>query len=123
MVGEIAQEQDRRKIVIDRDQYERGIGPACLARRAGQSGRERGAVSAAHQLTDQARRVVGHRRSKKAAFARLSMADRADGGNRPVYASIRHRAQETLSVRKNIALVDDDRNILTSVSMLLEAEG
>jgi two-component system response regulator ChvI len=26
-------------------------------------------------------------------------------------------------VRKNIALVDDDRNILTSVSMLLEAEG
>jgi two-component system response regulator ChvI len=27
------------------------------------------------------------------------------------------------TVRKNIALVDDDRNILTSVSMLLEAEG
>ena len=26
-------------------------------------------------------------------------------------------------MRKNIALVDDDRNILTSVSMLLEAEG
>ena len=25
-------------------------------------------------------------------------------------------------MRKNIALVDDDRNILTSVSMLLEAE-
>jgi two-component system response regulator ChvI len=28
-----------------------------------------------------------------------------------------------MNVRKNIALVDDDRNILTSVSMLLEAEG
>src|SRR5215831_9416266 len=27
------------------------------------------------------------------------------------------------AVRKNIALVDDDRNILTSVSMLLVAEG
>ena len=32
-------------------------------------------------------------------------------------------AGETDIVRKNIALVDDDRNILTSVSMLLEAEG
>jgi Response regulators consisting of a CheY-like receiver domain and a winged-helix DNA-binding domain len=52
------------------------------------------------------------------------MADRVGGGNRPVCANIRCRApQEKPAVRKNIALVDDDRNILTSVSMLLEAEG
>jgi two-component system, OmpR family, response regulator ChvI len=53
------------------------------------------------------------------------MADRGSGGNGPVCVTIarcppRRRSQ---AVRKNIALVDDDRNILTSVSMLLEAEG
>ncbi len=32
-------------------------------------------------------------------------------------------AQEATSLRQTIALVDDDRNILTSVSMALEAEG
>jgi two-component system, OmpR family, response regulator ChvI len=66
--------------------------------------------------------IVG---AKKAAFARLSMADRVGGGNRPVCANIScpEPPQESHAVRKNIALVDDDRNILTSVSMLLEAEG
>src|SRR5207245_10298151 len=63
--------------------------------------------------------------AKKAAFARLSMADRVGGGNRPVCANIRclEPLRRSHAVRKNIALVDDDRNILTSVSMLLEAEG
>src|SRR5215475_7745768 len=67
--------------------------------------------------------IVG---AKKAAFARLSMADRVGGGNRPVCANIklpRAPLRRSHAVRKNIALVDDDRNILTSVSMLLEAEG
>jgi len=52
------------------------------------------------------------------------MADRVGGGNRPVCANIHCRApQEKPRRAQNIALVDDDRNILTSVSMLLEAEG
>src|SRR5207245_9438492 len=63
--------------------------------------------------------------AKKAAFARLSMADRVGGGNRPVCANIRclEPLRRSHAVRKHIALVDDDRTILTSVSMLLEAEG
>ena len=47
-------------------------------------------------------------------------------GNRHVCGNVRRSGrdcQESPTVRKNIALVDDDRNILTSVSMLLEAEG
>jgi two-component system response regulator ChvI len=51
------------------------------------------------------------------------MADWGGGGNGPVCGSIARPDRRSNAVRKNIALVDDDRNILTSVSMLLEAEG
>jgi two-component system, OmpR family, response regulator ChvI len=52
------------------------------------------------------------------------MADRGSGGNGCVCGNIVDwTVRRENAVRKNIALVDDDRNILTSVSMLLEAEG
>ena len=51
------------------------------------------------------------------------MADWGGGGNDPDCATIVRPDRRSHAVRKNIALVDDDRNILTSVSMLLEAEG
>src|SRR5512143_4183981 len=57
------------------------------------------------------------------------MADWVGGGNGPVCVTpgmCYHRpppVRRSRAVRKHIALVDDDRNILTSVSMLLEAEG
>src|SRR6201990_653500 len=56
------------------------------------------------------------------------MADRASSSNRPLLASpnvvpLSRAAGEIDIVRKNIALVDDERNILTSVSMMLEAAG
>ncbi len=52
------------------------------------------------------------------------MADWGGGGNDPdLSLTIVRPDRRSHAVRKNIALVDDDRNILTSVSMLLEAEG
>src|SRR4029078_5897600 len=42
---------------------------------------------------------------------------------RSVLTSVAEPLRRSPAVRKKIALVDEDRNILTSVSMLLEAEG
>src|SRR4029077_6557108 len=67
--------------------------------------------------------MIFRARSQKRLNSLTSMADWGGGGNDPVCATITRPERRGHAVRKNIALVDDDRNILTSVSMLLEAEG
>jgi hypothetical protein len=55
MLGEVAQQQDRRQVMVDRHQHQRGVGPGAALGRQGR--RQGGAVEAANEVADAAGHV------------------------------------------------------------------
>ena len=140
MLGEGRNQQKRAGIVIGRDQDQRRIGPGALGRR--QSRRQGGPVRRSDQAAGGGGRgwlTVGHsgivmpgggggKRSKSRKI--LNVDDKVQPTSCLKAATVRRNVcfSGRLRIREHfmantIALVDDDRNILTSVQMALEAEG